>query len=279
MPVLVCVAHKLRRCLSYSRRRDRINSVLVRSLDKGGEGVPYYTNGPMRPLPRASSFPLTHHRIRGGENVLRIGCSHEGQGLHTGKDMRIPCGPYTRPPCSSLNPIPPAVMHVIRARSLITGGLFRLKKGLMRIAQAQLASRMLLSPAATAISVGHHRRVLLKSDLSSYTSGAEVCAANSGSDVTLESNTYANYDTSCNYSAATWNVAGICDSVPPHTLRPSSIILPSLFQRPATPRQPHSLSPFWRQYRPPRPVLEWEHWKVEGQAPPPPQGATNDSSA
>ena len=38
MPVVVCVVCKLRPCLSYSRRRDRINSVLLRSLDKGGGG-------------------------------------------------------------------------------------------------------------------------------------------------------------------------------------------------------------------------------------------------
>ena len=34
--VVVYVARKLRPCLSYSRRRDRINLVLWRSLDKGG---------------------------------------------------------------------------------------------------------------------------------------------------------------------------------------------------------------------------------------------------
>ena len=34
--VVVYVAHKLRPCPSYSRRRDRINLVLWRSLDKGG---------------------------------------------------------------------------------------------------------------------------------------------------------------------------------------------------------------------------------------------------
>ena len=36
--VVVYVARKLRPCLSYSRRRDRINLVLWRSLDKGGAG-------------------------------------------------------------------------------------------------------------------------------------------------------------------------------------------------------------------------------------------------
>ena len=36
--VVVYVARKLRPCLSYSRRRDRINLVLWRSLDKGGGG-------------------------------------------------------------------------------------------------------------------------------------------------------------------------------------------------------------------------------------------------
>ena len=34
--VVVYVARKLRPCLSYSRRRDRINLVLWRSLDKEG---------------------------------------------------------------------------------------------------------------------------------------------------------------------------------------------------------------------------------------------------
>ena len=37
--VVVCVAHKLRPCLSYSRRRDRINLGLLRSYDRGGGGV------------------------------------------------------------------------------------------------------------------------------------------------------------------------------------------------------------------------------------------------
>ena len=38
VPVVVCVARKLRPCLSYSRRRDRIHSVLLCSLDRGGGG-------------------------------------------------------------------------------------------------------------------------------------------------------------------------------------------------------------------------------------------------
>ena len=37
--VVVYVARKLRPCPSYSRRRDRINLVLWRSLDKGGGGI------------------------------------------------------------------------------------------------------------------------------------------------------------------------------------------------------------------------------------------------
>ena len=36
--VVVCVVRKLRLCNSYSRRRDRINSVLWRSYYKGGGG-------------------------------------------------------------------------------------------------------------------------------------------------------------------------------------------------------------------------------------------------
>ena len=39
MPVVVCVVLKLRPCLSYNRCRDRINSVLLRSLDKRGGGA------------------------------------------------------------------------------------------------------------------------------------------------------------------------------------------------------------------------------------------------
>ena len=38
VPAVVCVARKLQPCLSYSRRGDRIHSVLLRSLDKGGGG-------------------------------------------------------------------------------------------------------------------------------------------------------------------------------------------------------------------------------------------------
>ena len=36
--VVVCVARKPHPCLSYSRRRDRINSLLLRSYYKGGGG-------------------------------------------------------------------------------------------------------------------------------------------------------------------------------------------------------------------------------------------------
>ena len=36
--VVACVAHKLRPCPSYSRRRDRINLGLWRSLYNGGGG-------------------------------------------------------------------------------------------------------------------------------------------------------------------------------------------------------------------------------------------------
>ena len=39
MSVVVCVVRKPRPCNSYSRRRDRINSVLRRSYYKGGGGV------------------------------------------------------------------------------------------------------------------------------------------------------------------------------------------------------------------------------------------------
>ena len=49
--VVVYVARKLRPCLSYSRRRDRINLVLWRSLDKGGGGGGYNEAG----IPGATS--------------------------------------------------------------------------------------------------------------------------------------------------------------------------------------------------------------------------------
>ena len=39
MSVVVCVVRKPRPCNSYSRRRDRINSVLWRSYYKGGGGT------------------------------------------------------------------------------------------------------------------------------------------------------------------------------------------------------------------------------------------------
>ena len=38
MSVVVCVVRKPRPCNSYSRRRDRINSILWRSYYKGGGG-------------------------------------------------------------------------------------------------------------------------------------------------------------------------------------------------------------------------------------------------
>ena len=39
MSVVVCVVHKPGPCNSYSRRRDRINSVLLRSYYKEGGGT------------------------------------------------------------------------------------------------------------------------------------------------------------------------------------------------------------------------------------------------
>ena len=48
--VVVCVVRKPRPCLSYSRRRDRINSVLWRSYYKGGGGVLFWSVGlPLAP--------------------------------------------------------------------------------------------------------------------------------------------------------------------------------------------------------------------------------------
>ena len=48
--VVVCVVHKPRPCLSYSRRRDRINSVLWRSYYKGGGGKYHGTLSPFHGL-------------------------------------------------------------------------------------------------------------------------------------------------------------------------------------------------------------------------------------
>jgi hypothetical protein len=42
VPVVVCVVRKLRPCLSYSRRRDCFNSVLLRSLDRGGGATSFF---------------------------------------------------------------------------------------------------------------------------------------------------------------------------------------------------------------------------------------------
>ena len=59
--VVVYVTRKLRPCPSYSRRRDRINLVLWRSLDKGGgvypppppiEIVVWHKNLSTRKIPR-----------------------------------------------------------------------------------------------------------------------------------------------------------------------------------------------------------------------------------
>ena len=48
VPVFVCVARKLWPCLSYSRRRDRIDLGLFCSLDKRGGG--YISENPIRPF-------------------------------------------------------------------------------------------------------------------------------------------------------------------------------------------------------------------------------------
>ena len=54
MSVVVCVVRKPRPCNSYSRRRDRINSVLWRSYYKGGGGTP------AKPKPK----PKTEVKVR-----------------------------------------------------------------------------------------------------------------------------------------------------------------------------------------------------------------------
>ena len=65
--VVVYVAHKLRPCPSYSRRRDRINLVLWRSLDKGGGGCADW-NTDWVVLQSIANLPPSGGR--GGEGLL-----------------------------------------------------------------------------------------------------------------------------------------------------------------------------------------------------------------
>ena len=60
MSVVVCVVRKLRPCNSYSRRRDRINSVLWRSYYKGGGGGRLDRFPPMAKVTAVTTvFPYT----------------------------------------------------------------------------------------------------------------------------------------------------------------------------------------------------------------------------
>ena len=74
MSVVVCVVRKLRPCNSYSRRRDRINSVLWRSYYKGGGGTARlgkYLHGWLReccmraPLHQKQLFCMVYDRKKG----------------------------------------------------------------------------------------------------------------------------------------------------------------------------------------------------------------------
>ena len=57
--VVVCVVRKPRPCLSYSRRRDRINSVLWRSYYKGGGVLWTATFATIQGGPRGCSMSIS----------------------------------------------------------------------------------------------------------------------------------------------------------------------------------------------------------------------------
>ena len=66
MSVVVCVACKPRPCLSYSRHRDRINLVLLRSYCKGGGGG--LLSAPLSGAPAHAHQQISIERDRQGFN-------------------------------------------------------------------------------------------------------------------------------------------------------------------------------------------------------------------
>ena len=76
MSVVVCVVRKPRPCNSYSRRRDRINSVLWRSYYKGGGG--YKAGGGLRMFEGCDPKRYVRHdRVAGRWTIQQIGlCEH-----------------------------------------------------------------------------------------------------------------------------------------------------------------------------------------------------------
>ena len=92
MPVVVCVVCKLRPCLSYSRRRDRNNSILLCGLDKGG-----WVRGKLMPCtPHAGSLVLSVvpclfvvlRVVSAGHSEMDLGGNSLGQGT---RDIYTAC--------------------------------------------------------------------------------------------------------------------------------------------------------------------------------------------
>ena len=74
MSVVVCVVRKLRPCNSYSRRRDRINSVLWRSYYKGG-GVPRWVESGESAMQEGAHL-LCHPKFRFATSLPSISAAH-----------------------------------------------------------------------------------------------------------------------------------------------------------------------------------------------------------
>ena len=78
--VVVCVVHKPRPCLSYSRRRDRINLVLLRSYYKGGGSCRYTqhcTAAVLQPLVESCHFLILEEFNLAILCVVLQGASHK----------------------------------------------------------------------------------------------------------------------------------------------------------------------------------------------------------
>ena len=139
--VVVCVARKLRPCPSYSRRRDRINLGLWRSLYRGG-GIRYpscraqsltlQAPPPTRQLCRCCTCLACTVRMRTLAGLLApvpmpplVAClcppwlnsgPHHVEGATPATSM--PCG-HTRGHCTPSPFVP--VMHVLRVRVFVAG--------------------------------------------------------------------------------------------------------------------------------------------------------------
>ena len=107
---------KLRPCPSYSRRRDRINLGLWRSLYKGGRGTPFFfhTNISLCPTPHAhvhmsgTLHAILRHLLTG------LGCSPWPQAPPAPRALRR--DRYTATQCNCHTP-KPLVLHSLRTLS------------------------------------------------------------------------------------------------------------------------------------------------------------------